>query len=64
MSAMREVLVEALYYRIGYEDTNPEVGMGCSPKSYLDSILRRTGAKISVTDFNYIMNHPRIRSRR
>lgn len=33
------VLVQALRWKVRYEDSNPDVGMGSFPENHLDSIL-------------------------
>jgi hypothetical protein len=39
-------LCEALYWRKAYSDSNPDVGMGPSLETLLDSVLRRTGINL------------------
>ena len=56
------LLIEALRWRVGYENSNPDVGMGPSTQSLLDGILVRTGVTISIREHDYIMTHRAVKN--
>ena len=45
-----ELIVIALRYRVGYEDSNPDVGFGPSLEGLLNSVLSQCGMTLSETE--------------
>jgi len=46
----RLLIVECLRWRIGYEDSNPDVGFGPFPEQLLDGILSRCQMSLTAAE--------------
>lgn len=52
----RKLLLIALRWRKGYEDSNPDVGMGPFNSMLLDWIIEEAGMQVSDSDKQSIIN--------
>lgn len=56
---MRQELVRmtivALTWKIGYKNSNPDIGMGPSKKMLLEDVCEEAGIKLTDEEFNYVM---------
>jgi hypothetical protein len=55
MNSLLVMTAEALYWRIRYVDSNPDVGMGPFPVTLLNKILEETNVDLNERQIQYVL---------
>lgn len=50
------VMIQAMYFAIKYDDSNPDVGMPMGEGYFLDMVCRRSEVELSTAERAYVLN--------